>query len=65
MLKQRLTRRLSIPVLIAGLIAGCGGPQEIPLADVPPPPAGFGDAAKASKKLPKGGSPTDIARYTR
>jgi hypothetical protein len=42
-------------VVLAGCDAGSG---QIPLANVPPPPEGFG-AAKENSKLPKGGSPTD------
>jgi len=51
--------------LMAGLGAGCNNTAEqIPLADVPPPPPGFGEAKK-SPNAPKGGSPSNVSDITK
>jgi hypothetical protein len=45
--------------LSVGFLAGCDmGSGQIPLANVPPPPAGFG-ANNEKSKLPNGASPID------
>jgi hypothetical protein len=42
-----------------GVLSGCeAGSGQIPLANVPPPPEGFG-ANKNASKAPNGASPTD------
>lgn len=54
----------AVAALAVGL-AGCdSGSGEIPLANVPPPPADFGKAGKASK-APRDGSPADTSKYTK
>ena len=46
-----------IPML--GLNAGCNNEQQIPLANVPPPPANFGKVV-TDPKAPKGASPANV-----
>lgn len=48
--------------LAVGLVGCNAGSGEIPLAKVPPPPAGFGEVKKSSK-APKGGSAEDAQKY--
>ena len=55
--------RLASCLLLAAL-AGCGGSGEIPLAKVPPPPAGFGQATQV-KGAPRAGSPTNASELTK
>lgn len=52
-------------VSITLALVGCGsGSQEIPLANVPPPPPGFGKAV-TTPKTPKGGSPENATQLSR
>ncbi len=48
-----------------GLLPGCGmGPEEIPLAKVPPPPESFLTGGSKAK-VPKGASPANATELRR
>jgi hypothetical protein len=57
--RSALLLAMMFTLVCVGVVPGCGsGAQEIPLAKVPPPPEGFGQA-KTKSKIPTTASPTN------